>query len=100
VSSKFGILIQYVWWRRCSVEQLITNHSELRERGFRALADTLGWVNAVRFLREYDPGSGNYTEERSTLLPDLSVEELTAEIARIQEEKGFGEGPSSTDATR
>jgi hypothetical protein len=74
------------------VEQLITNHSELRERGFRALADALGWVNAVRFLREYDPGSGNYTEERSTLLPDLSIEELTEEIARIQEEKGFGTG--------
>src|SRR4051812_39230808 len=72
--------------------QLITNHSELRERGFRALADALGWVNAVRFLREYDPGSGNYTEERSTLLPDLSIEELTEEIARIQEEKGFGTG--------
>jgi hypothetical protein len=33
------------------VERLIINHSELRERGFRALADALGWVNAVRFLR-------------------------------------------------
>jgi hypothetical protein len=43
-------------------------------------------------LREYDPGSGNYTEERSTLLPDLSIEELTAEIARIQDEKGCGTG--------
>ncbi len=74
------------------MEQLITNHSELRERGFRALADTLGWVNVVRFLREYDPGSGNYTEERSTLLPDLSIEELTEELARIQEEKGLGTG--------
>jgi hypothetical protein len=54
------------------------------ERGFRALADALGWANAVRFLRGYDPGSGNYTEERSALLPDLSLEDLTAEIERIQ----------------
>ncbi|HEX4963374.1 MAG TPA: hypothetical protein VF173_21270 [Thermoanaerobaculia bacterium] len=69
------------------MEQLITNHSELRERGFRALADALGWVNAVRFLREYDSGSGNYTEERATLLPDLSIEELAAEVERIQDEK-------------
>jgi len=66
------------------VDQVIANHSELRERGFRALAQALGWVNAVRFLREYDPGSGNYTEERASLLPDQSLEELTAEIGRIQ----------------
>jgi hypothetical protein len=73
------------------VEQLITNHSELRQRGFRALADALGWVNAVRFLREYDPGSGNYTEERAALLPDWSVEQLMAEVQRIQE-KAQGKG--------
>ena len=74
------------------MEQLITNHSELRKRGFRALADALGWVNAVRFLREYDPGSGNYTEERSALLPDLSLEDLTAEIEHIQEGKDSNTG--------
>ncbi len=67
------------------MDQVIANHSELRERGFRALADALGWVNAVRFLREYDPGSGNYTEERAAILPDRSLEELTADIGRIQE---------------
>jgi hypothetical protein len=67
------------------VEQLIASHSELRERGFRALADTLGWVNAVRFLRQYDPGSGNYTEERAALLPDEPLEALATEIERIQE---------------
>ncbi len=74
------------------MEQLITNHNELRERGFRALADALGWVNAVRFLREYDPGSGNYTDERAALLPDRSIEDLTADIERIQQG-----GPRTTD---
>lgn len=52
------------------MDTLITNQSELRHLGFQALAEALGWVNAVRFLRQYDPGSGNYTEERRTLLPD------------------------------
>ena len=66
------------------MNQLIASHSELRERGFRALADTLGWVNAVRFLRQYDPGSGNYTQERASLLPDEPLESLTTEIERIQ----------------
>jgi len=68
------------------MEQLITSQSELRERGFRALADALGWANAVRFLRQYDPGSGNYTEERASLLPDDPLESLTTEIGRIQEQ--------------
>jgi hypothetical protein len=48
------------------------------------LADTLGWANAVRFLRQYDPGSGNYTRERQSLLPDEPLGTLTAEIERIQ----------------
>lgn len=68
------------------MEQLIASQSELRERGFRALADTLGWVNAVRFLRQYDPGAGNYTQERATLLPDDPLESLTSEIERIQDQ--------------
>ena len=58
------------------METLITNPSELRNRGFRALAEALGWANAVRFLRQYDPGSGNYTEERQTLLPDWDAATL------------------------
>ena len=66
------------------MEQLIATPNELQERGFRALADTLGWANAVRFLRQYDPGSGNYTQERQSLLPDESLDALTAEIERIQ----------------
>jgi hypothetical protein len=31
----------------------ITNPVELRSRGFQALVKELGWVNAVRFLREF-----------------------------------------------
>ena len=74
------------------MEQIITNHNELRQRGFRALADTLGWVNAVRFIREFDPGSGNYTEERAALLPDWNASRIMAEIERIQNESARGKG--------
>ena len=35
--------------------------------------------NTVKPRRE----AGNYTEERATLLPDLSIEELAAEVKRI-----------------
>lgn len=67
------------------MDTLITNQSELRHRGFQALTEALGWVNAVRFLRQYDPGSGNYTEERRTLLPDWDASTLVREAAKLQE---------------
>jgi hypothetical protein len=47
------------------MEQLISSPVELRLRGFAALEARLGWVNAVRFLQLFDPGMGDYTEERS-----------------------------------
>ena len=33
---------------------IIADPIELRRRGFEALVQALGWVNAVRFLRQYD----------------------------------------------
>ncbi len=65
------------------MEELIVNRTELRDRGFRALSEALGWVNAVRFLREFDPGAGNYTEERRALLPDWRTEELVNRALRV-----------------
>lgn len=72
------------------MDTLITNQSELRHRGFQALAEALGWVNAVRFLRQYDPGSGNYTEERRTLLPDWDASTLVREARKLGESREPG----------
>ena len=54
----------------------ITNPVELRSRGFQVLVKELGWVNAVRFLREYEPGAGDYVRERDTILPAWDAETL------------------------
>jgi len=72
------------------MDTLITNQSELRDRGFRALTEALGWVNAVRFLRQYDPGSGNYTQERETLLPALDASTLVQEARKLQKPREPG----------
>jgi hypothetical protein len=72
------------------MDTLITNQSELRHRGFQALTEALGWVNAVRFLRQYDPGSGNYTEERRTLLPDWDASTLVREARKLTEPRKPG----------
>ena len=72
------------------MDTLITNQSELRHRGFQALTEALGWVNAVRFLRQYDPGSGDYTEERRTLLPEWDAATLVREAQKLQESRKPG----------
>jgi hypothetical protein len=73
------------------MEALITNQSELRNRGFQALAEALGWANAVRFLRQYDPGAGNYTEERRALLPDWDASTLLRKAKELQKLRESGD---------
>ena len=67
------------------MDALIIDPRELRETGFRALTGAIGWVNAVRFLRQYDPGSGDYTEERRTILPEWDAETLLRKARELHE---------------
>jgi len=59
------------------VNTRIPSPGELREHGFRALVRELGYADALRFLVQYESGYGNYTEERRTILPRVTVEDLT-----------------------
>ena len=52
---------------------------QLREEGFAALVKVLGWVNAVRFMQQYERGQGDYTREREQFLPDWDAETLVQE---------------------
>lgn len=51
---------------------------EIRAAGWKALTERLGVSGAIRFLMEYDPGHGDYVEERRELFRDLSLEEAIA----------------------
>ena len=66
------------------MDALIIDPRELRETGFRALTQSIGWVNAVRFLRQLDPGSGDYTEERQAILPEWDAETLLRKTGELQ----------------
>lgn len=56
-----------------------TQH-EVLDRGYKALVDALGIVDAIRFIRHFSPGYGDYTKERHQWLDKLSAEELFAEM--------------------
>lgn len=53
---------------------------ELQRKGFQALVSALGIVDAIRFIRQYDSGSGDYTKERHQWLDSLTMEEVLADI--------------------
>lgn len=44
------------------------------------LSQELGVVNTARFINQFTPGYGNYTEERDALFGDMTVDEIVAEI--------------------
>jgi len=58
---------------------------ELYRKGFQALIDALGYVDAIRFIRQFDSGSGDYTEERHQWLDNVTMDEILADIKKHQE---------------
>lgn len=60
--------------------------TELRRKGFLALVNALGYVDAIRFLRQYDPGQGDYTKERHQWLDQLSLDDFRAYAKRKREQ--------------
>ena len=51
---------------------------EIRRAGLDALRERLGPVNAVRFLQQFQTGSGDYAKERHAWADRTTLEELRA----------------------
>jgi hypothetical protein len=59
---------------------------EIRLEGWKALTERLGPAGAMRFMMQYDPGHGDYTEERREIFADLELEDLLAAVRRRETE--------------
>jgi hypothetical protein len=67
--------------------------NEIRRVGIAAVLDTLGPVQTIRFLMQFDPGGGDYTAERDRLLGEPTVEDLLRELkAKKSRPKSSGKG--------
>jgi hypothetical protein len=53
---------------------------ELNQKGFNALVESLGYVDAVRFLKQFDNGSGEYTQERHQWLDRFSLDDIWTDL--------------------
>ncbi len=60
---------------------------ELREAGYLALHNALGGADAVRFIRLFRPGPGDFTEERTLYIGNPSLEELVERIERNKQKQ-------------
>ena len=61
----------------------IANPAELRRRGLEILVRELGYLDAMRFLHQYETGRGDYTRERHQLLPAWTAEEIVREADKL-----------------
>ena len=63
---------------------------EIRTIGFEALLRELGPAGAIRFIQQYETGSGDYTRDRRKILPKKSARsgEIGREIIKKRQSKG------------
>jgi len=56
----------------------------VRKIGLEALSKALGPVGMVRFLQQFEAGTGNYTKEKERWLKGLDVKAIAKEIKAMR----------------
>jgi hypothetical protein len=64
-----------------------TNPVILRKMGLEALCKSLGPLGMVRFLQQYEVGTGDYTKERDFWLKDINIESIAIELRNRRKRK-------------
>ena len=54
--------------------------AEINHQAFTTLVNHLGYVNAIRFFKQFDMGTGNYTQEHQQWLGDVKLSDPWQEI--------------------
>lgn len=52
------------------------SEATVRQAGYMALIQSLGYADAIRFLVQLDPGTGDYLEWQDDLFGDTSADDL------------------------
>lgn len=57
---------------------------EINQQAISLLYKELGVVDAVRFLKQFTQGFGDYTKEREILFANKSVQDIVSEIEKMR----------------
>lgn len=58
--------------------------TQLAADGFAALVEKLGMAEALRYVRLYQQGAGNYTRDRHKWLDEMSHDQIATLMARTK----------------
>lgn len=58
--------------------------TEINQRAIRLLYQELGTINAVRFLKQFTVGFGDYTKEREVLFANKTLNQIVSEIEQMR----------------
>jgi hypothetical protein len=61
--------------------------AEITQEAFHILSREIGVANTLRFINQFTPGKGNYTEERRALYSEVDLDDLVSEIRRRRTER-------------
>jgi hypothetical protein len=70
------------------IKTRLMTENEIRRAGIAALAQAMGPTGAIRFLRQFDKGHGDYTAERARLLGNPGIEEVIRGLDRFETQRG------------
>lgn len=62
---------------------------ELQRKGFQVLVDSLGIADAIRFIKLYDNGSGDYTKERHQWLDQFSMNDIVNDLQKFNDQNSI-----------
>ncbi len=66
---------------------MIRTQQEIIRQGYKALVDSLGVADTIRFIQYFSPGKGDYTKERHQWLDKLSLEDVISEMKQRREDE-------------
>lgn len=59
----------------------------IRQRGLEVLTQELGSIGTVYFLRQFNSGKGNWTEDRKHELAGVAMSDIENDIAYLKKEE-------------
>jgi tagatose-1,6-bisphosphate aldolase len=55
---------------------------EIKQKGWSALIKELGYAGAIKFMLLYEPGKGDYTQDRKHILSEITIEKVSEDIPK------------------
>ncbi len=72
---------------------------QIRIAGLHALHKALGFVGMVRFLQQYETGSGDYSKDRHAWLDHWTLEDIRHEFEEMERRRRRNRGSAEDSIT-